>query len=252
MEPLMSLTRRTLLVTVGLGLIPNRSAAQLDQLLKQLPQLPGGTGGSSAPDSLGDVKIGEGLKQALQVGTENAVQLTGKTDGYFKNQAIKILMPEKLKTFESGLRTVGYGKQVDDFVLRMNRAAEAAAPSAKNIFWDAIGAMTINDAKGILKGPDTAATEYFKSKTTGQLTTAFSPVVHRTMTEVGATKQYEDLFGRAQQIPFLNLETFDLDHYVVGKALDGLFHVVGDEEKKIRTNPAARVTDLLREVFGQR
>jgi len=245
----MRLTRRALLATVALGVVPSRAAAQLDQLLKQLPQLPGGAGGSGA-DSLGDVKIGQALKQALQVGTENAVKLTGKTDGYFKNQAIKILMPEKLKTFESGLRTVGYGKQVDDFVLRMNRAAEAAAPSAKNIFWDAIGAMTIDDAKGILKGPETAATDYFKSKTTGQLTTTFSPVVHRTMTEVGATKQYEDLFGRAQQIPFLNLEAFDLDHYVVGKSLDGLFHVVGDEEKKIRANPAARVTDLLREVFG--
>jgi len=161
-------------------------------------------------------------------------------------------MPEKLKTFERGLRAVGYDKQIDDLVLRMNRAAEQAAPAAKNIFWDAIGAMTIDDAKGILKGPDTGATDYFKSKTTGQLTTAFSPTVHRTMAEVGVTKQYEDLFGRAQQIPFLNLEAFDLDQYVVGRALDGLFHVVGDEEKKIRTNPAARVTDLLREVFGQR
>jgi uncharacterized protein DUF4197 len=247
----MSPTRRALLATLALGLVPRSAAAQLDELLKQLPQLPGGTGRSTPAGSLGDVKIGEGLKQALQVGTANAVKLTGKTDGYFKNQAIKILMPEKLKTFESGLRTVGYGKQVDDFVLRMNRAAEQAAPAAKNIFWDAIGAMTIDDAKGILKGPDTAATDYFKSKTTGQLTTAFSPTVHRTMAEVGVTKQYEELFGRAQQIPFLNLEAFDLDQYVVGQALDGLFHVVGDEEKKIRTNPAARVTDLLREVFGQ-
>lgn len=248
----MSPTRRALLATLAVGLVPGRATAQLDQLLKQLPQLPGGSGGSPQPGSLGDAKIGEALKQALQVGTENAVKLTGKADGYFKNQAIKILMPEKLKTFERGLRAVGYDKQIDDFVLRMNRAAEAAAPAAKNIFWDAIGTMTIDDAKGILRGPDTAATDYFKSKTTGQLTTAFSPVVHRTMTEVGATKQYEDLFGRAQQIPFLSLEAFDLDHYVVGKALDGLFLVVGDEEKKIRTNPAARVTDLLREVFGQR
>jgi len=248
----MSVTRRALLATVALGLAPGRAAAQLDQLLKQLPQLPGGTGGSSAPDSLGDVKIGEGLKQALQVGTENAVRLTGKTDGYFKNQAIKILMPEKLKTLERGLRTVGYDREIDDFVLRMNRAAEQAAPSAKKIFWDAIGAMTIDDARGILNGAQTAATDYFKTKTTGQLTTAFSPVVHRTMADVGVTKQYEDLFARAQRIPFLNLESFDLDQYVVGRALDGLFHVVGDEEKRIRTNPAARVTDLLREVFGQR
>jgi len=246
----MALTRRTLLALLGVGLAPVSATAQLDELLKQLPQLPGGTipeGGG-----LGAVKIGQALKQALQVGTENAVTLTGKTDGYFKNQAIKILMPEKLKTLERGLRAVGYERQVDDLVLKMNRAAERAAPAAKKIFWDAIGAMTIDDGRKILNGPETAATDYFKGKTASQLTAAFSPVVHRTMGEVGVTRQYQGLFGRAQSIPFLDVEAFDLDHYVVGKALDGLFHVVGDEEKKIRTNPSARVTDLLREVFGQR
>ena len=249
----MSATRRAFLVALAVALAPARAAAQLDELLKQLPPLPGGTqlpipqGGG-----LGEVKIGQALKQALQIGTENAVKLTGRTDGYFKNQAIKILMPEKLKTFERGLRAVGYDRQLDDLILKMNRAAERAAPAAKQIFWDAIGEMTIDDGRKILDGPQTAATDYFKSKTTGRLTTAFSPVVHRTMGEVGVTRQYEDLFGRAQHIPFLNLEAFDLDHYVVGGALDGLFHVVGDEEKKIRTNPSARVTDLLREVFGHR
>jgi hypothetical protein len=247
----MSPTRRALLAVVVLGLTPRHAGAQLDELLKQLPQVPG-AGRGTAPAALGDVKIGEGLKQALQVGTENAVKLTGRTDGYFKNAAIKILMPEKLKTLERGLRAAGYQREIDDFVLRMNRAAEKAAPSAKKIFWDAIGEMTIDDARGILNGPQTAATDYFKSKTTTQLTTAFSPVVHSTMGEVGVTKQYEELFGRAQSLPFLNLEAFDLDRYVVDRALDGLFHVVGDEEKRIRTNPSARVTDLLREVFGRR
>jgi Protein of unknown function (DUF4197) len=113
----------------------------------------------------------------------------------------------------------------------MNRAAERAAPAAKKIFWDAIGGMTIDDARGILDGTPTAATDYFKSKTTEHLTAAFSPVVHRTMGEVGVTRQYQELFGRA---------------------LDGLFHVVGEEETRIRTNPGARVTELLREVFGPR
>jgi hypothetical protein len=239
--------RRALLALLAVALTPRRAGAQLDELLKQLPPVGGGRGGS-----LGEVKIGQALKQALQIGTENAVKLTGRTDGYFKNEAIKILMPEKLKTFERAMRTVGYDREVEDFVLKMNRAAERAAPAAKKIFWDAIGEMTIEDARGILDGPATAATDYFKSKTTGQLTTAFSPVVHRTMSEVGVTKRYEDLFGQARRIPFLDLEAFDLDRYVVGKALDGLFHVVGDEEKRIRANPAARVTDLLREVFGTR
>jgi len=226
--------------------------AQLDELLKQLPQLPGGTGQTPMPGSLGDVKIGQGLKQALQVGTENAVKLTGKTDGYFANQAIKILLPERLKSLESGLRVVGYGPQVDELVLGMNRAAEHAAPAAKQIFFDAIGDMTIDDSRKILNGAPTAATEYFKGKTTGRLTTAFQPIVQKSMSQVGVTRQYEELLGRAKTIPFMNVENYDLDHYVVGKSLDGLFHVVGEQEKNIRANPSARVTDLLKEVFGHR
>jgi len=226
------------------------ASAQLDQILKKFPQIPG-TQGIPGTGSIGDVRIGEALKEALQVGTANAASLTGRTDGYFKNQAIKILMPEQLRTFERGLRAVGYGPQVDELVLGMNRAAERAAPQAKQIFWDAIGAMTIDDARGILDGGDTAATEYFKRTTSDPLTTAFRPVVEKAMGEVGVTRQYTELFRRAQSIPFLNVEAFDLDRYVVGEALDGLFHVVADEEKNIRTNPAARVTDLLREVFGR-
>jgi len=243
-------SRAALALTLLLTLVSCRTAdAQLDELLKQLPQLPGQT---TTPGSLGEVKIGQALKQALQVGTENAVKLTGRPDGYFRNQAIKILLPERLKTLEQGLRVVGYGPQVDELVLGMNRAAEQAAPAAKQIFWDAIGDMTIDDARHILDGADTAATDYFKGKTTARLTTAFKPIVDKSMSQVGVTRQYDELLGRARGIPFLDVERFDLDNYVVGKALDGLFHVVGDEEKKIRTNPAARVTDLLREVFGRR
>jgi uncharacterized protein DUF4197 len=244
-----ALTRRAFVASLAALSIPARAAAQLNELLKQLPQLPGvpQTGGG-----LGEVKIGQALKQALQIGTENAVKLTGRTDGYFRNEAIKILMPEQLQTFERGLRLVGYGPQLDNFVLGMNRAAERAAPGAKKIFWDAIGEMTIDDASRILNGADTAATDYFKAKTTEPLTASFSPIVHRAMGEVGVTRQYQELVGRAQQIPFLNVEKFDVDHYVVDRALVGLFQVVGEEEKKIRTQPAARVTDLLREVFGRR
>ena len=244
------MSRAALALALLLALASCRTAdAQLDELLKQFPQFPGQT---TTPGSLGEVKIGQALKQALQVGTENAVKLTGRPDGYFRNQAIKILLPERLKTLEQGLRVVGYGPQVDELVLGMNRAAEQAAPAAKQIFWDAIGDMTIDDARHILDGADTAATDYFKGKTTARLTTAFKPIVDKSMSQVGVTRQYDELLGRARLIPFLDVERFDLDNYVVGKALDGLFHVVGDEEKKIRTNPAARVTDLLREVFGRR
>jgi hypothetical protein len=222
------------------------AAAQLDQLLKELETLT--RPGAPTP---GDAKIGAALKQALQVGTENAVTLTGRTDGYFTNKAIKILMPERLRTVERGLRTVGYGAEVDALVLSMNRAAERAAPGAKKIFWDAIGKMTIDDAQRILQGTPTAATDYFKEKTSTSLTQAFQPIVERAMNEVGTVRQYNELLGLAKAIPFLKTESYDLDHYVVGKALDGLFHVVGEEERKIRTDPAARVTDLLREVFAR-
>jgi hypothetical protein len=221
------------------------ASAQLDRIYKGL-----GIGGQGS--GLSDAKIGSGLKEALQIGTENAVNITGKTDGYFMNQVIKILMPEKLKTFEKGLRAVGYGPQIDEFVLSMNRAAEKAAPFAKQIFWDAIGEMTFDDVRKILSGNDTAATDYFKGKTTNRLTDTFKPIVSNSMNEVGVTRQYKELVGRYESIPFVKKESFDLDQYVVSKALGGLFYMVGEEEKKIRKNPTARTTDLLKEVFGSK
>ena len=133
----------------------------------------------------------------------------------------------------------------------MNRSAEKAAPFAKQIFWDALGEMTFEDVRKIFSGHETAATEYFKGKTSDKLTVIFKPIVDRAMDEVGVTRQYKELVGRYEAIPFVKKETFDIDQYVVTKALSGLFHVLGDEEKKIRTNPAARTTDLLKEVFGK-
>lgn len=235
---------RMLMLGVVILLAAFPASAQLDKIFK-------GLGIGQKESGLSDSKIISGLKEALQIGTDQAVHLTGKTDGYFLNQMIKILMPEKLKTFEKGLRAVGYGPQVDEFVLSMNRAAEKAAPTAKDIFWGAIKEMTFDDARKILSGNDTAATEYFKGKTTNKLTAAFKPVVSKSMNEVGVTRQYKELVGRYESIPFVKKESFDLDQYVVTKALDGLFYMVGEEEKKIRKNPAARTTDLLKEVFGK-
>jgi hypothetical protein len=228
-------------LALGLLLSPSPAAAQLDRLLQGL-----GIGG------LSDAKIGSGLKEALRVGTETAVSLTGKTDGYFANQAIKILMPSQLETADKGLRMVGYGPQLDEFVLSMNRAAEAAAPGAKKIFGDAIGAMSIEDARKIWSGGDNAATQYFKSKTSDQLTAAFKPVVDKALNQVGVTRQYKELLGRAQSIPFMKTDSLDIDRYVLGKSLDGLFLVLGEQEKQIRTNPAARTTELLKEVFASK
>lgn len=207
--------------------------------------------GLGTQSELSDSKIASGLKQALQVGAENAVKLTGRPDGYFGNEAIKILMPKNLQPLEKGLRAMGQGPKVDGFVLSMNRAAEAAAPAAKKIFGDAILAMSFDDARKILSGGDTAATDYFKSKTTEQLTAAFRPVVEKTMDENGVTRQYEALAGQAQNIPFMKSPSLDVTQYVVSKALDGLFYTLGQEEKKIRQDPVARTTTLLKEVFGK-
>jgi hypothetical protein len=201
----------------------------------------------SGPD---DSQIVDGLKEALRIGTDNAVSLVSLTDGYFGNQAIKILMPDMVSKVADVLGKVGYQKEVDEFVLSMNRAAEKAAPQAKSIFVGAIKEMTFEDAKKILNGGDTAATDFFKDKTSANLYESFKPIVSSSMDEVGVTRSYKEMMGRYTQLPFTKAESVDLDHHVTNKALDGLFYMVGQEEKKIRTDPAARVTDLLRAVFG--
>ena len=207
---------RTLAVIIGLALIVSPASAQVEQLLK-------GITGSGVTES----KASAGLKEALQVATEKAVGLTGRPNGYFSDAAIKILMPQKLQGLQEGLRAVGYGPRIDEFVLSMNRAAEQAAPAAKQIFGEAITSMTFD-------------------KTTDKLTAAFKPVIDKSMNEVGVTRQYQALVGKFETIPFAKTQSFDLDNYVTGKALDGLFHVVGEQEKAIRTNPAARTTELLK------
>lgn len=219
-----------------------QAQAQFEQLQKQL-----GLGNVS---KLSDSKVASGLKEALQVGTEKSVKITGKTDGYFRNEAIKILMPSSLRPLEKGMRALGFGPKIDAFVLSMNRSAEAAAPSARKIFTDAILQMTFDDARRILSGGDTAATEYFKNKTSARLTVAFRPFVEKTMSQNDVMKQYRGLTAQYQSIPFAKSENLDVNKYVVEKALDGLFYELADQERQIRKNPAARTTSLLKEVFG--
>lgn len=192
-----------------------------------------------------------GLKEALSIGTKKAVTSVSKTDGYFCNAMIKILMPEKIQYVASALGKLGYQKQVDDFVLSMNRAAEKAAPQAASLFVGAIKEMTLEDARGILAGGDTSATDYFKRKTSDKIYTAFKPIISSNMNEVGVTRSYKAMMSKYNAVPFMKSESLDLDHYVTNKAMDGLFYMIGQEEKNIRTNPAARVTDLLKKVFGK-
>ena len=207
---------------------------------------------TSSVSSLSNDKITAGLKEALKVSTGNAVQSTGRPDGFLKNEAIKILLPDKLQRVGKGMRLIGMGQQVDELEVGMNRAAEQAAPKAKRIFLDALMRMSIADARGILTGGDTAATEYFKRQSTDQLTEAFAPIVHQSMENVGVIRQYNAMMKSPAGATLLANRNFDLDKYVVGKTLDGLFYVLGQEETKIRQNPAARTTEILRQVFGRR
>ncbi|HPX02889.1 MAG TPA: DUF4197 domain-containing protein, partial [Syntrophales bacterium] len=196
--------------------------------------------------------VASGLKEALSVGTKNAVGLLSGKDGYFANEAVKILLPENVRRLGDALRMAGYQKEVDAFVLSMNRAAEKAAPRAADIFAGAIREMSITDAQKILGGGNTAATEYFKSKTSTQLFDAFKPDISKSMSEVGVTRAYKAMTDRyTSMVPFAKVESLDLDRYVTNKSLDGLFYMVGQEETKIRTNPAARTTELLRKVFAK-
>jgi hypothetical protein len=192
-----------------------------------------------------------GLKQALDIGTKNAVSTVSKENGYFGNTNIKIPVPEKLKDAEKLLRKVGMEDRVDEFILSMNRAAETAAPQAVDIFVGAIRDMTVVDAYGIVKGDETAATSYFQDKTSDQLYGLFKPVVTDSMAEVGVVRSYKRMMDKYNSIPFVKKVELDLEDYVTNGALTGLFFMVGEEEKKIRKDPAARVTKLLREVFGK-
>jgi hypothetical protein len=201
-------------------------------------------------EKLSDSKIVNGLKEALEIGTGNAVKVVSQVNGYYENPAIKVPLPKSVQKVETVLRGLGYGPEVDDFSRSMNRAAEQAAPKAKALFWDAVKAMTFEDARTILKGNDDAATRYFEGKTRDQLHQLFLPAVHTTMETVGVTRSYQNVYAKISTIPFADKLKLDLDGYVTEKALDGLFYMVADEERKIRKDPAARVTKLLKDVFG--
>jgi hypothetical protein len=198
---------------------------------------------------LSNADIVAGLKEALEVGAKNSSTQLSSLDGFFKNAAIKILLPEEAQKVEKTLRDVGLGSLVDKAILSVNRAAEDAAKSAAPIFIDAVKGMTIQDALGILKGGDFAATNYLKSKTTTPLTNAFKPVIEQSLQKVNATKYWADVFTNYNRFATNKINP-DLSAYVTGRALDGIFYQVGLEEQKIRKDPVARVSEILKKVFG--
>ncbi len=228
---------------IALLMIPvATNAGFLDDLLKEVEK--------ATSKGLDEETIVSGLKEALEVGTGNAVKAVSKQNGYYKNEFIKILMPEKIKKVADIMVQFGFEKEVKKFVKSMNRAAEKAGPEALSIFVDSIKEMTFTDARRILDGGDTAATEYFQRKTTLRLFDAFKPIVSAAMNDVGVTKNYKQMMNKYETIPLMESVAVDLDKYVTDKALEGLFYMVGEEEKKIRKDPAARVTELLKKVFS--
>jgi len=201
--------------------------------------------------SSGGGDVAAGLKEALVVGTDNVVTQLGQPGGFENDPAIRIPLPSSLATVQRGLATLGMSSMLDELELKLNEAAEVATPKAKDLFIDAIAAMTLDDAMKIYKGPDDAATRYFQSKMSRPLAEEMSPLVASSLSDVGAVEQYDAVMRQYETIPFMPDVKANLTTYVVEKGMDGIFHYLAVQEAAIRTNPAARTTELLRQVFGK-
>ena len=229
------------LVLIAILSIQNTEA----QLLKDAKKLI-----SSGSNGLTEKDAADGIKEALVNGTGESMKLVSIVDGYWGNPEIKIPFPSEAKEMESKLRSIGMGKKVDEFNVSMNRAAEKAANEAKTIFIAAIKVMTVKDAVNIVKGQNNAATMYLKNTTSPELKDKFQPIIKTSLDNVNATKYWSDLITAYNKIPLVKKINPDLPAYVTGKAIDGLFIMIAKEELKIRKDPMARTSELLKKVFG--
>lgn len=203
--------------------------------------------------SIGDLSntdATKGLKEALSQGAGKAIETLGKSDGFLGNPQVKIPLPGALAKGEKVLRMTGMGKQADELVTAMNRAAEAAVPEAKPLVVNAIKAMTVDDAKNILTGGDDSVTQFFKSKTSAQLTEKFLPIVKKYTAKVGLAQKYDQLAGQGAQLGLIKPEDAQIDNYVARSALDGLYKMIAAEEKAIRANPMQAAGNMAKKVFG--
>ena len=239
--------KKSIYTTILIVLINSLAVqAQISKLKKGLEK-----SGISLPanQTVSEEEVGNGLKEALNNGIEKGVKQLSIKDGYFKDEQIKLLMPEEALQVESKLRKLGQGSKVDAMIESMNRAAEDAASSSKELFVSAIKNLNVNDAMSILKGEDNAATVYLSSETRIQLIVKFKPIIKTSLDKVGATKHWTTVFNTYNKIPMVQKVNPDLVGYATDKAIDGLFVQIAKEELEIRKNPAARVTDLLKKVF---
>lgn len=205
---------------------------------------------STGAATLGVGEIAQGLREALKVGSERVVQQVGVTDGFNADPEIHIPLPENMRTVQRALGRIGLSSMADDVELKLNRAAEAAAPRAKQLFWDAITAMTLEDVRAIYEGPTDAATQYFRRTMSGPLRETMRPVVDDTLQQVGAIRSYDAAIARYKDIPFVPDVKADLTNHVLERALDGIFLYLAREEAAIREQPVKRTTDILKRVFG--
>ena len=244
MRTMLSLALAT---TLGLILLLPGCAALQDGTLTEI------LGSMDGPLPLDEKTVVAGLKEALQVGTQRTVTQTSATGGFLGNALIRIALPVELKSAASTLRDAGLGRYVDDLETGMNRAAELAAAEATDVFWTAITRMTVADGFAILNGNDTAATEYFRGKTSASLEQRFRRIVTGAMNEVGVARLYNQAMDIYGKIPLVEKpEMVSLEDHVTGRALTGLFTVLGQQEQEIRRDPVARTTDLLKRVFGSK
>ncbi|MFA5243316.1 MAG: DUF4197 domain-containing protein [Sulfuricella sp.] len=206
--------------------------------------------GSGSVDQLKPAEINSGLKEALTRGSEAAVAQLGKQDGFFGNEALRIPLPSGLKKAEKAMRMMGMGNQADELVLSMNRAAEAAVPEAKTLLVKSVREMSLQDAKGILTGGDTAATDFFRRKTETELTKRFGPIVKKTTDRAGLAQQYNKYAGTAAQFGALDKNQATVEQYVTQQTLDRLYKVIGEQERALRANPMQAGSTLLQKVFG--
>ncbi len=236
-------TRFVFLVVLAMPLIAHAGASEWWQRLT----------GKSATSALDADTVARGLKEALDKGSAKAVRELGRRDGYLANRFVRIPMPDHLERLDKTLRRLGMSRYADDFVTSMNRAAEAAAPHAADMLLSAIRALTVREALDILKGPDDAATQYFRRHADTGLRQRFRPIVAQATAKAGVTRAYKRMVAQSGVVqPWVNPARYDLDDYVTRKALDGLYYMIAQEEARIRRDPVARTTELLRTVFGGR
>ncbi len=244
-----SLVRLTLAAAAFMVALPPKKAdanSLTDALAKALP--PGGSGGGLG--SISNTDASAGVKAALQKGAEVAVSLLGKQDGFMGNDKVRIPLPQWIEKAQSALKLLGRGKDVDELKLGINRAAEQAVPEAKALLVNAVKGMTVQDAKGILQGGDNAVTSFFKSKTETPLGEKFLPIVTKVTERIGLAMQYNQLAGQGEKLGLIKGDQARVERHVTNKALDGLYFMIGEEEKKIRQDPIGTGSDILKKVFG--